>query len=127
MTVKDILNEYISNNGNKPYNGNGPYKELFQVKSPLCENIKTKKKAAISNSGDESKSKDNKSENKGNKNNNKVEFTPTLNIKKHKLLPFTRLDNNNTIMGIGDSLRNNDIPSRRLSYQVFKSEPQLVT
>jgi hypothetical protein len=30
-------------------------------------------------------------------------------------------------MGIGGSLRNNDIPSRHLSYYVFKSEPQPVT
>jgi hypothetical protein len=86
----------MGNDSNEPYNGNKPYKELLQVKSPLRENIKTKKKAAISDSGDDkSESKDNKSENKGDKNNNKVESTPTLDTKKRKLLPFARPDNNN--------------------------------
>jgi hypothetical protein len=94
--AKDILNEHIGNDGNELYDGNKPYKELLQVKSPLRENVKTKKKAATSDSGDnESKSKDNESENKGNKNNNKVESTPTLDTKKRKLLPFARPDNNN--------------------------------
>jgi hypothetical protein len=96
VTAKDILNEYIGNDSNEPYDGNKPYKELLQVKSPLRENVKTKKKAATSDSGDdESESEDDESENKGDKNNNKVEFTPILDTKKRKLLPFARLDNDN--------------------------------
>jgi hypothetical protein len=38
-----------------------------------------------------------------------------------------QLTNSYIVVGIGDSLRNNDIPSRGLFYHVFKSEPQPVT
>ncbi len=86
----------MGNDGNEPYDGNKPYKELLQVESPLRENVKTKKKAATSDSKDDkSESEDNKSENKGNKNNNKVESTPTPDTKKRKLLPSACPNNNN--------------------------------
>jgi hypothetical protein len=86
----------MGNDNNELYNGNKPYKELLQVESPLHKNIKTKKKAAISDNRDnKSESKDNKSENKSDKNNNKVESTLTPDIKKRKLLPSARPDNNN--------------------------------